>query len=408
MANTNLSRDRYLTMSADELRALSDEGDAEAQFQLGLRHFKGEGAAKDLRAAFALWSKAAQLDHPFAQNNLALLYEAGEGTAQNSTKAFFWYRKAAARGYDVAQVNVGKMYQRGAGTSRDLKAARSWYEKAAAQDNREALSLLEAMPSGLPSGKKLIIAVTLLATLPWAYYCVMHFRTDGWWRLFCYIAAPPILLLSFALRSKKQERPVVHLEYEMEAAPAPAPQAPAPRAAPRSRAAPVAANPQPQSPAQTRDMSDQSRMYLDPKKTGYAYPPEHFAYSKLLDDPRLDFSVASLDHIDALLDSIRKRDKPDFAAFLDKQQNQNFLLVLCFYVGEVMAKHSGQNITWLDYDSMLKAVPGNGAMFPRCFQTVVTCVLDRKGFFVPLSSICSRLFEESPDKSVRFSAEGFM
>jgi len=34
----------------------------------------------------------------------------------------------------------------------------------------------------------------------------------------------------------------------------------------------------------------------------------------------------------------------------------------------------------------------------------VTCILERKGFFVPLVSICTRLFVDPPDKSVRFSA----
>jgi hypothetical protein len=47
-------------------------------------------------------------------------------------------------------------------------------------------------------------------------------------------------------------------------------------------------------------------------------------------------------------------------------------------------------------------------MFPRCFATSITCLLQKRGFFVPLLAIEDRLFTEPPEKSVRFSAEGFM
>jgi hypothetical protein len=35
-------------------------------------------------------------------------------------------------------------------------------------------------------------------------------------------------------------------------------------------------------------------------------------------------------------------------------------------------------------------------------------MIDNKGFFIPLSAIQERLFDEPPGKSVRFSAERFM
>jgi hypothetical protein len=154
-------------------------------------------------------------------------------------------------------------------------------------------------------------------------------------------------------------------------------------------------------------MNQMAQAYLQPLATRTPFPAQ-VAYGHLLGDARLNFSPDSLDYVDLLLDSIRKNERPDFATFVNKQENQNFLFVLCFYVGTVVAQKSGQRIAWLDYDQMLKAIPDNATMYPRCFQTAATCILEKSGFFVPLSSICERLFEDPPGKSVRFSAESFM
>ena len=122
----------------------------------------------------------------------------------------------------------------------------------------------------------------------------------------------------------------------------------------------------------------------------------------------LDFTRASLGRIDALLDQIRNSQKLVYAAFVNEQSNQNFLYLLCFYVGTTISRCSGQRIVWLHYDDMLRHIPDNAAMFPRCFATSITCILEKRGFFVPLASIENRLFGEPPDKSVKFSAEGFI
>jgi hypothetical protein len=155
------------------------------------------------------------------------------------------------------------------------------------------------------------------------------------------------------------------------------------------------------------DMDALSQTYLAPLNAGVGYP-EEVGYSYLLNDTRLDFSVESLSYVDLLLDSIRSTEKPEFGAFISTQENQTFLFILGFYVGAVIARNSDQSIRWFDYDAMLKAIPDNAVMFPKVFHTTITCQLSRAGFFVPLSSVCSRLFEEPVDKSVRFSAEGFM
>jgi hypothetical protein len=136
--------------------------------------------------------------------------------------------------------------------------------------------------------------------------------------------------------------------------------------------------------------------------------PGGLSFRSELTRSRLDFTRASLERIDILLDQIRTSEKPNYDVFLEEHANQNFLYLLCFYVGTTMSRCSDQRIAWLDYDEMIRRIPDNGAMFPRCFATSITCILERRGFFVPLASIVDRLFFEPPQKSVKFSAEGFM
>ena len=62
------------------LRKLAESGDAEAQFQMGLRLLRGVGSPKPDATGAAVWlQKAAKQGHDKAMHVLAALYEAGEG-----------------------------------------------------------------------------------------------------------------------------------------------------------------------------------------------------------------------------------------------------------------------------------------------------------------------------------------
>ncbi len=73
----------------------------------------------------------------------------------------------------------------------------------------------------------------------------------------------------------------------------------------------------------------------------------------------LDFTRASLGRIDTLLDGVRESKKPVYGAFLDAHANQNFLYLLCFYVG---------------YDDFpgAEASESTGSITPRCSSVSLT------------------------------------
>lgn len=155
------------------------------------------------------------------------------------------------------------------------------------------------------------------------------------------------------------------------------------------------------------ELNELAKAYLQPFATKTPFPPQ-VAYGNLIGVHEMDFSLASLDVVDHILDHIRHTDKPDAATFLHKQENQNFLLALCFYVGTTVAYQDKQSIAWLDYDTMIGEMPDNAANYPRIFQTAVTCVMDKSGWMVPLGAICGRLFDDQPLTGVKQSAMLFL
>ena len=86
-----------------ELRKVAEQGDAQAQFRLGVCYAKGDGVAEDLREAVKWFRKAAEQGDAKGQFNLGNCYANGDGVAEDQREAVKWYRKAAEQGDALAQ-----------------------------------------------------------------------------------------------------------------------------------------------------------------------------------------------------------------------------------------------------------------------------------------------------------------
>ena len=104
---------------------------------------KGDGVPKDLRQAFALYLRAAELGFAPAQHRVGAAYALGEGVEQNDSEAVAWYKKAAEQGLAEAQYDLGVRYVLGRGVQQDVQAGMEWYRKAAAQGHQEAIAALK-------------------------------------------------------------------------------------------------------------------------------------------------------------------------------------------------------------------------------------------------------------------------
>ncbi len=126
-------------------RPLADQGNAAAQFNLGVMYKRGQGIPQDYAHAMIWFRKAADQGYAAAQFNLGLLYVKGDGVPQDYAQAMIWFRKAADQGQVDAQASLGRMYDRGWGVPQDYAQAVGWYRKAADQGDAVAQSNLGAM-----------------------------------------------------------------------------------------------------------------------------------------------------------------------------------------------------------------------------------------------------------------------
>jgi hypothetical protein len=84
--------------SLADLRKLADQGDADAQWQMGVRFHNGDGVAHDDAQAMQWFRRAAEQGHVTAQATLGAYYWAGRGVSQDLSQAYFWSALALAQG----------------------------------------------------------------------------------------------------------------------------------------------------------------------------------------------------------------------------------------------------------------------------------------------------------------------
>jgi TPR repeat protein len=116
----------------------ADNGDAEAQFKVGLRFASGERTADYVQAAH-WYLKAADQNHASAQFNLAVMFAEGQGVPRDDARSMTLICKLAQQGHPGAQHRLGLRYRRA--SFQGLPADRlecnleayKWFRLAAAQ-----------------------------------------------------------------------------------------------------------------------------------------------------------------------------------------------------------------------------------------------------------------------------------
>jgi hypothetical protein len=108
-------------------------GQAWGGFQEGLAAFY----RLDYQTALKEFERLAEEGDTDAQYQLAIMYYRGEGVPQDYGKARMWYRRAADRGDADAQLNLGLMYAQGVGVAQNFVEAFKWFELAVAYGPRE-------------------------------------------------------------------------------------------------------------------------------------------------------------------------------------------------------------------------------------------------------------------------------
>lgn len=133
----------------------AEQGNAEAQANLGLLYLQGNGMEADEAEAVRLFQAAAEAGNAQAQNNLGLLRVRGIGVEQDYEAAAHWFGLAVDQGLAEAMRNLSILHESGFGMPVDEEAARVLLGRARAIEVGNVASLIEQL--GMPFDDRLVM-----------------------------------------------------------------------------------------------------------------------------------------------------------------------------------------------------------------------------------------------------------
>jgi TPR repeat protein len=160
--------------AASRIRKAAEQGNADAQNELGLLYSEGRGVDQSFVQAKQWFEKAAEQGHAGAQVNLGTLYLLGNGAPQSDQMALAWFRRAAEKEDALAFAKLGYMYAYGRGVVQDYIKAHMWYNLSAARGEKRAMEQRDALakqmtPAQIAEAQKLAAEWTPKASSRRAY-----------------------------------------------------------------------------------------------------------------------------------------------------------------------------------------------------------------------------------------------
>lgn len=144
------------TSRTELIESAAKQGDAGAQYSLGLVYLTGDGVAVDAAQAVHWFRRSAEQGLASAQSDLGHCYLQGRGVETNPALAIEWFQKAAWQGHAGAQYILGWCYYVGSGVAADKARGVSWLRCAAEHGISPAqLLLAEAHRTGRGVAKDL-------------------------------------------------------------------------------------------------------------------------------------------------------------------------------------------------------------------------------------------------------------
>jgi TPR repeat protein len=136
-----------------QFRPLAEQGDPDAQVNLGNLYLKGYGVAQDYGAALRWYLKAAKQGSAIGQGKLGMMHYYGLGVREDHAAAAGWFRAAAEQGDAGAEAILGTLYEAGDGVGKDAVQAYFWYALAASHGRSEAQESRNALAERMSPGE---------------------------------------------------------------------------------------------------------------------------------------------------------------------------------------------------------------------------------------------------------------
>jgi len=130
--------------------ALNGKSSSTSQQIIGQAFLLGSGVPKNYKEALKWYALSAENGNSEAQNELGYMYFSGNGVKHDPEKAAKLFLKAAENGLAIAQYNMGILYYTGNGVqSADLKKAYSWMNIAASNRHQPAIAARDFLETTL-------------------------------------------------------------------------------------------------------------------------------------------------------------------------------------------------------------------------------------------------------------------
>ena len=130
----------------------------------------------------------------------------------------------------------------------------------------------------------------------------------------------------------------------------------------------------------------------------FNYPEEPTPLNQLLSPESMDFSVASLSHVNSYLDAVRPRNDLDAVKSI-------IMLRAGAYLGEVLRRHDDRHRWhWVDFQNAHLVEPRLFDSFGRSMATAAVLYGGGRDFILPVSKV-GKYLAAGPENDVRFFAE---
>lgn len=110
--NTQVNQVQSKTQTSQKVmyaKRAAAQGNARAQFDLGLMYAKGEGVVKNEKLAFNYFHKAARNNHAEAKFYMGLSFSQGRGVKKQSQLARYWFKLAVKAGHQKAMAHLASI-----------------------------------------------------------------------------------------------------------------------------------------------------------------------------------------------------------------------------------------------------------------------------------------------------------
>jgi|GEM_PF-2284612 len=135
----------------------AEQGNAAARYYVGLMYARGDGVTQDMDQARSMWEQSADMDHVGALFSLGMLYVEGEAVKGDYVEAGQYFIRAAQLGNVQSQFNVSVLYSQGLGFPQSNEISYAWAKLAADQGHPNAKELLTSLEPQM-SEEQMVIA----------------------------------------------------------------------------------------------------------------------------------------------------------------------------------------------------------------------------------------------------------